>query len=141
MAELNNETAANKELVLRFIKLAQAGEIAQMAECLVEDYVQVFPRPGVAGMPAGAESRAQIVEFLSHLSSIYQPGSMEMEVENILAEGSLVAVQFKMKAVTARGEPYENYYVQFAQCREGKIVKCWEYCDTLYAANKLMPKA
>lgn len=133
------DPAANKELVLRFMKLAQAGDLEAAGECVVDDYVQLFPRPGVPGMPSGAYSRDEIMAFLKALP-VYQAGSMKMEVENIVAEGPMVALQFKMNAITARGEPYENFYVQFVECRGGKIVKCWEYCDTLYAAGKLLPK-
>lgn len=140
MPQSDTEAAANTELVLRFINLAQAGDAEQMGQLLAEDCVQLFPRPGIPGMPAGAFSRAEILEFLSRLS-VYEAGSKQLEIENVLAEGPLVAVQFKMRATTSRGEPYENFYVQFIECHEGKIAKLWEYCDTLYAARKLMPKA
>lgn len=139
MSQTKDEAAANKPMVLRFLELAQAGD-PQMAVYLAEDCAQIFPRPGVPGMPAGAFSRAEILGFLAKLP-VYERGSMLMEVENILAEGSLVAVQFRMQATTARGEPYENYYCQFFECRDGLIHKAWEYCDTLYATRKLMPEA
>lgn len=135
-----NDAAAKKELVLKFMTSAQAGDIDTMVSCLTEDYAQIFPRPGVPGMPAGAEGRDQIVEFLKALP-VYEKGSMKMTVENLIAEGDIAAIQFKMNARTARGEAYENFYVQFFQFRDGKIAKAWEYCDTLYATKKLMPEA
>lgn len=140
MLQADNEAAANKDLVLRFIGFAQVGDAEQMGELLTEDCVQLFPRPGVPGMPAGAFSRTEILGFLSQLS-VYQAGSKQLEIERVIAEGPLVAIQFKMRAITSRGEPYENFYVQFIECRDGKIAKLWEYCDTLYAARKLMPHA
>ena len=134
------DAAAKKELVLKFMTSAQAGDIDTMVSCITEDYVQIFPRPGLAGMPASAEGRDQIVEFLKHLP-VYEKGSMKMTVENLITEGDLAAIQFRMNAVTARGEAYENFYVQFYQFRGDKIAKAWEYCDTLYGAKKLMPEA
>lgn len=140
MAEPANDADAKKALVLKFMTSAQAGDLETMVSCITEDYVQTFPRPGLAGMPAGAEGRDQLVEFLNHLP-VYEKGSMKMTVENLIVEGSTAAIQFKMNAVTARGEPYENFYCQFFEFRGDKIAKAWEYCDTLYGAKKLMPEA
>ena len=133
------DTAANTALALRFVRAAQIGDAEQVAECLVEDYVHIFPRPGIPGLPAGIESRDQVVEFLAMLPAIYEPESMQMDVENVIAQGSMVVIQFKLTAQTAAGEPYENHYVQILECRGGKVAKSWEYCDTLYAAQKLVP--
>lgn len=132
---------ANAELSLRFVEAAQTGNAEVVAECLTEDYVQIFPRPGIPGMPAGIDGRSQIVEFLSMLPAIYEPGSLHIDVENVVAQGPMVVIQFRMNATTAAGEPYENHYVQILECHEGKVTKSWEYCDTLYAAQKLMPDA
>ncbi len=90
-------------------------------------------------MPAGMSTRDELVEFFSLLPAVYEPGSIRMEPENVVADGPMVVIQFTMTARTAAGEPYENHYVQIVECRGGKITKCWEYCDTLYAAKKLMP--
>ena len=130
---------ANAALSLRFVEAAQTGNAAIVAECLTEDYVQIFPRPGIQGMPAGIDGRDQIVEFLAMLPAIYEPGSMRMEVENVVAQGPMVVIQFRMNARTAAGEPYENHYVQILECHDGQVTRSWEYCDTLYAAQKLMP--
>lgn len=140
MSQAQDDAAAKKALVLKFMAAAHAGDAATMASCLTEDYVQMFPRPGLAGMPASAEGRDKILEFVDRLP-LYQKGSKKMTVENIIAEGDLVAIQFKMSAVTARGEAYENFYVQFYQFRGDRIAKAWEYCDTLYSAKKLLPEA
>lgn len=130
---------ANKELALRFMRAAQAGDLGRMAECLVEDYVQTFPRPGIPGMAHGVEGRDRLLQFLAALP-VYETGSMKIEVENVLAEGPMVVVQYKMRARTTRGEDYENFYVQVFLCGDGKIKRGWEYCDTLYATRKLAPE-
>jgi ketosteroid isomerase-like protein len=133
--------AANAALALRFVQAAQVGDAEVVAACLVEDYVQTFPRPGIPGLPAGIEGRDQVVEFLAMLPAIYEPGSIHMEVEHVVAEGPMVVIQFRMTARTAAGDDYENHYVQILECRGGKVARSWEYCDTLYAAQKLMPDA
>jgi ketosteroid isomerase-like protein len=138
LQEEKEAAAANKAMVLRFLELIQAGD-PRMADHLAQDCALVFPRPGIPGMPAGAFSRAEMLEFVAQLS-VYERGSAEMEVENVLAEGPLVAVQFRLRAKTARGDAYENYFCQFFECRDGLIQRSWEYCDTLYATRMLVPE-
>jgi hypothetical protein len=54
-----------------------------------------------------------------------------------VAEGETVAVQFRLNAVTARGDSYENSYVRFIEMR--KVARSGEYLDALYGSKMLMP--
>lgn len=137
---MSEQANANKALVLRFMNAAQSADWGTMSDCIVEDYAQVFPRPGVPGMPAGTNSRAEIMRFVDGLSA-YQSGSKRTEIECCIAEDDMVALQVRMQAVTARGEAYDNFYAHFYRCRDGRLVKAWEYADTEYAASKLIPDA
>ena len=137
---MSEQSEANKALVLRFMTAAQSADWDTMSNCIVEDYAQIFPRPGVPGLPAGTSSRAEIMAFVHGLSA-YRPGSKRSEIESAIAEGDMVALQVRMAATTGRGEAYENFYAHFYRCREGRIVKAWEYADTRYAASKLVPDA
>jgi ketosteroid isomerase-like protein len=139
MAQEANAAAANKALMLKFMNAAQSADAQSMYECLTEDYVQIWPRPGIPGQPGQAEGRDTAVGYLKHLT-IYKPGSMKMTVENMVAEEKFGAIQFKLNAVTAAGEPYENFYCQFFEFRDGLIAKQWEYLDTRYATRKLKPE-
>lgn len=132
-----DDAAANKDLVLRYMRCAQAGDVARMSELLAEDCVRIFPRPGIHAA-AATEGRSGVTGNQPHLK-LYQPGSLQMEVEHIMAEGPLVAVQFVLRATTAAGEPYENFYFHLFECHDGRITKYWEYNDTLYGARMLRP--
>lgn len=141
MTEQTNTTgteAGNTTLVRRFVEAAQTGDRATMADCMVEDYIQVFPRPGAPGLPTRTTSRAAILEFVDRAAT-YRPGSKRAVIESCTAEGDTVALQVRMSAVTASGEAYENFYAHFYTCREGRIVQAWEYADTLYGAARLFP--
>ena len=131
--------AANKALMVKFMKAAQSADADSMMECLVEDCVQVWPRPGLPGNPGSATGRDTLIGYLKNLT-IYQKGSLQMTVENLVCDEKVGAIQFKLNAVTAAGEPYENYYAQFFEFRDGRIAKQWEYLDTLYATKKLKPE-
>lgn len=139
MAQPNDETAANKALVIRYMTASQSNDSATMAQCLDENCERMFPRPGLHNNPM-TKGSANIIAMLPHRSH-YETGSLKMEVENILAEGPLVAVQFLIRAKTAGGAPYENFYHFLFECKNGRITKFWEYCDTLYGAQMLRPQA
>jgi ketosteroid isomerase-like protein len=131
-----DERAANKELVVRYMKYAHHYEWEQLAGCVAEDVVRYRPRPSA---PWGLVTRGRdnlVKEFRAH-TDIYQAGTLTIEIENILAEGPFVSVQYVQRAVTAKGEPYENYYHPLFQCSNGLVVKCWEYVDTLYSSRTL----
>ena len=138
MAQAQDETAANKALVLSYMKASQSTDREQMAQYLAEDAVRVFPRPGGRSDP-NTVGRDNIIGNIPH-TAIYEPGTMRSEIENIIAEGPFVAVQFVLRATTARGEPYENFYLHVFECHDGKITKYHEYLDTLYGARMLRPE-
>lgn len=138
MGQAKDETAANRELVLNYMSASQAGRREEMRQYLAEDAVRVFPRPGLRADPE-TRGRDNIIGNVPH-TAIYQPGSMRMEVENILADGPFVAVQFVLRATTARGDAYENFYLHVFECREGKITRYYEYLDTLYGMRMLRPE-
>ena len=132
-----DETASNKELVLRYMKAAQADDVEGVTACWAEDCIRYMPRPGQGDVVA--KGRDSITAKLSH-AGLYTPGTLKMEVEHIMAEGPMVAIQFIISATTSRGEPYKNYYHHLFECHDGKIVKQWEYCDTLYGMRMLRPE-
>ena len=137
MADEVHDLEANKAMVIRYMELAQQADRDQCLEMLAEDAVRVFCRPGTRPDPV-TRGRENIIGNRP-LTTLYKPGTLKMEVENILAEGPLVAVQFVMRATTAAGEPYENFYHHLFEIHGGKITKYWEYCDTFYGMKMLRP--
>ena len=138
MSQAKNRAAANKELVLRYMKASQSRDFALMRELLTEDAVRYFPRPGFR-TKATTEGRDNITGNVPHVN-LYKDGTMKMNIENMIATDRFVVVQFSMTAITARDESYENYYAQVFEIRDGKVAKYWEYCDTLYGAKLLRPE-
>jgi ketosteroid isomerase-like protein len=143
--------SVNKECIRGWLR-AREGEydLEHMAQFLTEDIVRYGPRPtfvegnpreaeGLAEGPAAGRERVMrgwLPEFLP-----YQYGSIEVDIEHILAEGDYVAAQYVMRARTRRGEPYENFYFMLYLCEGGRIKAYWEYVDTLYSQNVLFADA
>ena len=128
------QTADNKQLVLTFLDAAHRGDRDAIADLYAEDVARHGPRPS---SPLGGTVRGKDALLQQTHVDLYRPGSLRMDVEHIVAEGDFVAIQFILRAVTARGEPYENFYHHLFECREGKIAQYWLYVDTQYAQRML----
>lgn len=134
-----DEIAANKALVIRYMTASQQNDLATMADCLAEDCIRVFPRPGLRPDPL-TKGRNQIINNRP-LTTLYQPGTLKSDILHMVGEGPMVAVHFSMSAITADGRPYENFYHMLFEVRDGRIVQFWEFLDTLYGAMMLRPES
>ena len=129
MSHSPDDSTANKELVVRYMTLRQAGDVDGAAAYTTSDFVRTGPRP-----------TSGVIEGHPTLDHIYEPGTLAMEIEHLVAEGPFVAAQFVLRAVAAAThEPYENYYFHLFECHDGRITAQWEYLDTLYATTALKP--
>src|SRR5262245_34115279 len=135
MSESSTEQT-NKECVRSYLHSREGHiDFDAMAQFLAEDVIRIGPRPSfvagarlpevtfVAGQPI--QGRERILEGFAEANSIYEPGSIRIEIEHILAEGEYVSAQHIWRARTREGAPYENYYHHLYFCEDGKIKKIW----------------
>ena len=104
----------NKDVVLSFLRAAQAGDHETALSLVAEDVVVYPPRPTNEGPWVG---RDHMRDRQPRHVGLYQNGTVKMEVERVVCDGDHVAVQFVLRALTARGEPYENFYFFLFECR------------------------
>ena len=85
--------------------------------------------------------RGKIVEeFLGGVvGKLFEAGSHQFEFPTLICEGDTVALEWRVRARTAGGEPYLNDYCGFFVIRDGKIAAVREYLDSRYAARLLFP--
>ena len=69
-------------------------------------------------------------------SELYRAGSMERTFTGEYVDGDTAIFQTTMRAVTFKGEPYENHYVMFIHFEGDKVAKVDEYMDTAYGNEK-----
>ncbi len=139
-----SQLEVNKAVVRKFLENVPSRNLEAIAECLAEDAVQYYVKPSTPnddGTSNATENRGRdgiLNEIRTYLYQLYRPGTIEIEIQRMVAEGDYVAVQFILRAVTGRrGEPYENYYHFLYRCRDGKVAEYWEYVDTAYGNEKL----
>jgi uncharacterized protein len=81
--------------------------------------------------------RQAIRELAAIAASLYPTGAAR-EIQAVVSEGDRVVVQSILRAVTNKGEDYENYYVLIFELRDGRIDTVWEYLNLVYAQSKFL---
>jgi ketosteroid isomerase-like protein len=76
-------------------------------------------------------------EFLASALQYPDPGTVSIEVTNVLAEGEQVALEWITRGRTAGGRDYENFYRAIFAVRDDRIQVVRENTDTLHARNVL----
>ena len=121
-------TAENKRLVGEWFERLGAGD-PRLPELLADDATWwVPPSSHLAGTHAG---KPAVLALLRAGVDHYSPKHpMQVEVERMIAEGDWVAVEFVLRAVTARGRDYANHYHFAFRARDGRIAEVREHLDT-----------
>ena len=130
---------ANKAVIRDYFERVQRGDPA-VADLIAEDASWWVP----PASPLGGvyEAKARVLELMGSGVDLYDPAvPMQIQVEEMVAEGEWVCVQLVIEAATARGEPYRNHYHFAFRLRDGKIIIAKEYVDTLYAQRMLFDPA
>ncbi len=130
---------ANKSVIRDYFERVQRGDPA-VADLIADDASWWVP----PASPLGGvyEGKARVLELMGSGVDLYDPAvPMQIQVEEMVAEGEWVCVQLVIEAATARGEPYRNHYHFAFRLRDGKIIIAKEYVDTLYAQRMLFDPA
>jgi ketosteroid isomerase-like protein len=90
------------------------------------------PQSNPAIKPNPKVGHAAVMDLLSSGVNIYQPESMEVVLDRLIADEYAVAAQFTLNAKLANGNDYHNQYFFLFSFENGKIDGVWEYLDTLY---------
>ncbi len=128
-------TEANKDLIRDYFAKMSSGD-PSIPDLLAEDITWWVPQSSpLAGLHEGKDA---VLTLMGSGVELYDASTpMEVEIEEIVAEGECVCVQTVINAKTASGEPYRNQYHFAFRVRDGRIAAVKEYVDTLYAQRLL----
>ena len=131
-----SDLEANKALVRLYFE-RMASDDPAVGELLAEDAAWWVPPSTAYG--GTYEGREAVLALMGSAKDLYDAATpLEVDIQQLIAEGEWVSAQFVMRARSAKGEPYENYYHFAFQIRDGLIVRVHEYLDTKYVYEKLM---
>lgn len=125
----------NKDLIESYFQKIATGA-PDLPDLLADDIVWWVP-PG-SDMAGTYEGKAKVLELMGSGVNLYDPSEpMTIDVEEMVAEGDTVCVQFVLSAKTAKGRDYKNHYHFVFKLAHGKICRVKEYVDTKYAHDLL----
>jgi uncharacterized protein (TIGR02246 family) len=128
-------TTESKTVVERYAAAVSAGD-AETALALFAPDATWTLAAGDLPIAGTWEGRDTIInEFLATAMSYYAPGSVDIEVTGMVAEGDRVVMQWTSRARTRAGRAYENGCIGVFTVADGQIQDVREYMDTLYAGE------
>ena len=131
----------SQAVLRRYVDAVAAGDVDTIRDLFAEDAIW---RLDAGDLPVSGTwtGREEIMnDFLAVAMSHYEPGSVELEITAMLAEGDQVVLQWTSRARTRDGRGYENGCIGVFTVRDGRIQAVREYMDTLYASSVFAPAA
>jgi ketosteroid isomerase-like protein len=128
-------TAQNKELVLDFWAAAQPDKIPFLADDAVWHLPTSVAR---RGFPAQDLRGEQVHTLFLGSAEVYQP-ERTWDIDHLVAEDDLVTLHCTMHARTTAGNDYHGSYHMLFRLADGKIAEAWEFLDTAYVFECMVP--
>lgn len=127
------QTTDPRTVLRRYVAALQAGDAVTIRDSFADDATWTL-HAGDLPLSGTWEGRDAIIDdFLGAALGYYEPGSVDIDVTAMIAEGPHVVLQWTSRARTRSGEPYENGCLGVFTVRDGRIQSVREYMDTLYA--------
>ena len=122
----------NRETIERYVQALQHKE--DIAGFFATD--ATWTLAGRLPLSGTWEGRDAILNgFLGQIGSLYEPGSISLEITSLTAQDDRVALEWTSRARLNNGEPYENHCIGVFTLADGRITAVREYMDTDYARS------
>lgn len=130
-----NQEVVNKQVLKRYVAALQSQDPQVLREFFAEDASWTL-QAGRLPMSGTWVGRDRIMDgFFATAMSLYEPGSVEIEVTAMIAQDDHVVLQWTSRAKTRDGRPYENGCIGVFTIRDRRITAVREYMDTLYVSD------
>ncbi len=127
---------SNKALIQQYFQVvAGVDTTVSLGDLFTADVVWHVPQSNPDIKPNPRVGHAAVMDLLGSGVGIYQPGSLEVKIQRLVADESAVMSQFTLVAKLANGTDYKNDYIMLFSIDSGKISEIWEYLDTLYQSQ------
>ncbi len=124
-----------RDLALRFISALLALDLPALTSMLAPDVVWHLPpfakRPPLQGRDA-------VLTFVQDAqAAYYEPGTLRLEPELVVADSESAAVLGTLRGRTIRGKDYENLYSFVFRVAGGRVIEAWELLDTAHLVAQM----
>ena len=130
---MNN--GSNLATARQFFSALQAADRDQLVSLVCDDFEwRIVARSLALGPQRGI---AAIDTMLGGIGATFRAGSVAMKVVRSACEGDSVVLEINTTAITLGGTAYDNWYLNWLELRDGKVLRWSEYTDTKHAADLL----
>ena len=135
--ELDAESKASKEVVLRFLKFMSTGTVddQEAAGRVFAEDAEFF----ILGIPTTYGRDNIMTHHFRPGRSTMVPGSKTLKVGTVVTEGEYVAAEWMSHRKLMGGGEYQNLFFGLFHVKNGHIQSLREYRDTLVAKEAKRP--
>jgi ketosteroid isomerase-like protein len=130
----------DRDIGLAFMQALWSGDLALCGEMMSEDAIWYFQ----LGMPQAQEGRGRawpareaLQRIVDDLFGKFDDTGFSVEPSRVTASDGAVAIEYEANGRTAKGEPYQNFYVTVLTIRDGKVSEVRPHNDTAYMLRLL----
>jgi uncharacterized protein len=126
---------ANGEVVRSFFETLSTGDLERVRPLFHEDATWKVMADGIPGAGTHVGRDVIVDEFLAPVRGMFEPGDPKVLIDNLIADGPLVAVEARGLGRFADGREYSNRY-SFVLEVEGSLIRAIrEYLDSYYIST------
>jgi len=123
----------NRAVIVQYFDVISGKDASvTIGDLLSEDCVWHVPQSNPDIKPNPRVGFDAVMDIFVSGVNIYQQGSMDVQLQRLVADEDCVMSQFTLLAKLANGKDYKNDYIMLFSVKDGKINGVWEYLDTLY---------
>ena len=123
----------NRAVIVQYFDVISGKDASvTIGDLLSEDVVWHVPQSNPNIKPNPRVGFDAVMDIFVSGVNIYQQGSMDVQLQRLVADEDCVMSQFTLLAKLANGKDYKNDYIMLFSVKDGKINGVWEYLDTLY---------
>lgn len=124
-----------RTLILDYFAAVSGQGTRAIGDFFTPDVVWQVPQSNPLIKPNPRRGHAAVMDLLSAGVGVYQPGSLQIDLQRLIVDDTQAAAQFTLSARLANGNEYINQYCFLFSIVDGRIDGIWEYLDTLYQAQ------
>ena len=121
-------TSDNKKLVEHIFSETAKGNWQPLMEALADDFR--FVVTGSSQWARSYDGKAEVLAKLFAPLRAALEGPILQTAVRVIAEGDLVVVEGRGRAMTKQGKAYNNVYCHVLRLKNGKLVEWTEYADS-----------
>lgn len=126
----------NKQIVRDYFQAIGGGDLEKALGLTSEGFV--FTLEGTTTYSGTYTGHAEVQGFFANIAgAIDFEKDLEIEIQDMIAEGDKVVVRSAGKMTSTSGKPYNNRYCHVFTVRDGKIQSDIEYLDTALVTEAL----